>query len=251
MKKFLACVFILAVFALAIFYIGWTQIRVKPDSMGIVISKTSGIDETPVLNGKFSWKWQFLLPTNAIIKTFEIKPLNTKKTVSGTLPSGEAYASIFNADKLFDYSFTFDISLTVSPQAVLELVKQNKITDDKDLAEYLEGAAATLAQNAAAYFLGKAGENALFRPEAVRRDEILRGIQIYKDFPEIDVTIFALTDSKLPDFNMYKKISGMNPQELNLKISATENKSENQTDNQTKNDNQNQISDSLTNSEEL
>ena len=215
MKKFLACVLILAVFTGAVFYIGWTQFRVKPDTFGVVISKTNGIDSKPVLNGQFAWHWQFLLPTNATLKTFQIKPVSAQKTVNGTLPSGEAYASIYGAQGLFDYSFSFDISLTVSPEAVVELMQLNKVTDDNDLTAYLEGAASTLAQKAANYILSRAEGNPLFKAESLRRDEILRGIQIYKDFPEIDVSVFAITSSKLPDYNMYKKISNMQPEELN------------------------------------
>ena len=215
MKKFLACVLILAVFTGAVFYIGWTQFRVKPDTFGVVISKTNGIDSKPVLNGQFAWHWQFLLPTNATLKTFQIKPVSVQKTINGTLPSGEAYASIYGAQGLFDYSFSFDISLTVSPEAVVELMQLNKVTDDNDLTAYLEGAASTLAQKAANYILSRAEGNPLFKAESLRRDEILRGIQIYKDFPEIDVSVFAITSSKLPDYNMYKKISNMQPDELN------------------------------------
>ena len=215
MKKFLACLFILAVFTGAVFYIGWTQFRVKPDTMGVVVSKTSGVDSKPVLNGEFAWHWQFLLPTNATLKIFQIKPLSLQKTVNGTLPSGEAYASIYGAQGLFDYSFTFDILLTLSPEAVVELMQENKVTDDKDLTEYMEGAGSTLAQKAANYILSRADGNSSFRPESLKREEILRGIQIYKDFPEIDVSVFAITSSKLPDYNMYKKISNMQPDELN------------------------------------
>ena len=215
MKKFLACVLILAVFTGAVFYIGWTQFRVKPDTFGVVISKTNGIDSKPVLNGQFAWHWQFLLPTNATLKTFQIKPVSAQKTINGTLPSGEAYASIYGAQGLFDYSFSFDISLTVSPEAVVELMQLNKVTDDNDLTAYLEGAASTLAQKAANYILSRAEGNPLFKAESLRRDEILRGIQIYKDFPEIDVSVFAITSSKLPDYNMYKKISNMQPEDLN------------------------------------
>ena len=214
MKKFLACVFILAVFSGIVFYMGWTQFRVKPDTMGVVISKTNGIDEKPVLNGEFAWHWQFLLPTNATLKTFQIKPVSVQKTVSGCLPSGEAYASLYNAPGLFDYSFTFDIQLTVSPEAVIELMQLNKVTDDSDLTTYLEGAASTLAQQAANYILNRAEANTAFRTESLRREEILRGIQIYKDFPELDITVFSIQNSKLPDYNMYKKISNMQPENL-------------------------------------
>ena len=214
MKKFLACVFILAIFSGIVFYFGWTQFRVKPDSIGIVISKTNGIDDKPVENGEFAWHWQFLLPTNAQLKIFHIKPFEVVKTVSGALPSGEAYAAIYGAEGLFNYSFTFDISLTVSPQALVELMKLNKITDDSDLTAYLEGAAGTLAQHAANFILSKADGNPDFRAESLRREEILRGIQIYKDFPEIDVSVFSIQTSKLPDYKMYKKIQNMQPDEL-------------------------------------
>ena len=214
MKKFLACVFILAIFSGVIFYFGWTQFRVKPDTIGIVVSKTNGIDDKPVQNGEFAWHWQFLLPTNATLKTFHIKPVESVKTISGALPSGEAYAAIYGAEGLFNYSFTFDISLTVSPEAVVELMKLNKITDDSDLGAYLEGAAGTLAQHAANFILSKAQDNPDFRAESLRREEILRGIQIYKDFPEIDVSVFSIQNSKLPDYKMYKKIQNMQPDEL-------------------------------------
>ncbi len=215
MKKFLACVFILAIFSGVIFYFGWTQFRVKPDAIGIVVSKTNGIDDKPVQNGEFAWHWQFLLPTNATLKIFHIKPVETLKNISGALPSGEAYAAIYGAEGLFNYSFTFDISLTVSPEAVVELMKLNKITDDSDLTAYLEGAAGTLAQHAANFILSKAQDNPDFRAESLRREEILRGIQIYKDFPEIDVSVFSIQSSKLPDYKMYKKIQNMQPDELN------------------------------------
>ena len=157
----------------------------------------------------------FLLPSNATLKTFQIKPVSVQKTINGTLPSGEAYASIYGAQGLFDYSFTFDILLTVSPEAVVELMQLNKVTDDNDLTAYLEGAASTLAQKAANYILTRAEGNPSFRTESLKREEILRGIQIYKDFPEVDVSVFAITSSKLPDYNMYKKISNMQPDELN------------------------------------
>ena len=215
MKKFLACVVILAVFTGLVFYTGWTQFKVMPDTIGIVVSKTNGVDEKPVLNGEFSWHWQFLLPTNATLKTFHIKPFMTQKTINGTLPSGEAYASIYNAQGLFDYSFTFEILLTLSPEALVELMELNKITDDSDMESFFEGAAGSLAQHAASYILGLSEGNPGFRVESLKREEILRGIQIYKDFPELDVIVFSVLNSKLPDYNMYKKISNMQPDALN------------------------------------
>lgn len=206
MKKFLACLFILAIFSGVVFYTGWTQFRVKPGQVGVVISKTHGIADKPVLNGEFSWHWQFLLPTNASVKTFEIKPVSVTKSVTGSLPSGDAYSSLFNAGTLFDYKLSFNISITVSPEAVVELLKLNKISDETTLTSYMEGAANTLAQLASDYILRRASDNPSFKVEALRRDEILKGVKIYKEFPELDVMEFSICESKLPDFAMYQRI---------------------------------------------
>lgn len=220
MKKFLACLFILAIFSGAVFYLGWTQFRVKPGQIGIVISKTNGIADKPVTNGEFSWYWQFLLPTNASIKTFEIKPVSVTKTVNGALPSGDAYSALYNADNLFDYKFTFDISVTVAPESLVELLKLNKISDEADLAAYMEGAATNLAQLASDYILRRASENSSFRAESLRRDEILKGVRIYKEYPELDVLTFALTEARLPDYAMYQKLRSQVPSNTSDEINT-------------------------------
>ena len=209
MKKFSISLFILLVFSALVFFIGWTQFKVKAESVGVVISKTSGVDPLPVENGKFSWHWQFLLPTNASLRTFEIKPVNTTKTVSGELPSGNMYSSIFNSSDNFSYSFSFSISITISPQAIVELVKLNKITNTEDLHEYLENAADKIAQLSADYYLKKASESLSFRPESVRRDDLLRNIKIYEEFPEIELSVFAVTKSKIPDYELYEKVRNL------------------------------------------
>lgn len=56
MKKFFknlfACFLIIVVCAAAAFFVGWTSLRVSPDSIGIVKSKTSGVQDEPVSPGK-------------------------------------------------------------------------------------------------------------------------------------------------------------------------------------------------------
>lgn len=206
MKKFLASVFILLVFGGAVFYIGWTQFKVKADYIGVVVSKTNGIDKIPVENGKFSWHKEFLLPTNATIKLFSIQPVNVNKTVSGELPSGSVYSAIFNSNDNFSYSFDFSISVTLAPEKIPELLQDNKISGNEDLQQYLEKACDTIAQLSADYILKKVSENPMFRSESIRRDDILRSIQIYKEFPEIDITAFSVLNTKLPDYVLYTKI---------------------------------------------
>ena len=222
MKKFLISLFILIIFSAFVFFFGWTQYRVKPGEFGVVISKTNGIDETPIQNGEFSWYWQFLLPTNAILKTFSVQPIFVTKQIKGTLPSGEFYAS-FNQKETFDYSFEFSMSLTVSEQNVITLLKENKISTQNDLSQYISNCADTIAQLAASFYLKKIQDNPNFRLESVKRDELLREIKFYEDCPLIELMNFSLVSSKVPDFELYDKLKLRffeNSIELNTEINS-------------------------------
>ena len=114
MKKAFIFFLILAVFSGVVFFIGFTPMKVEPGEFGVVISKTDGVNDAPILNGDRSWNWQFLLPTNTKIERFSIKPVNITKTVSGELPSGSLYTALFNSSGKFDYKFTFSISLSIT-----------------------------------------------------------------------------------------------------------------------------------------
>ena len=223
MKNFFISLFILIIFSAFVFFFGWTQYRVKQGEFGVVISKTNGIDETPILNGEFSWYWQFLLPTNAILKTFSVQPIFVTKQIKGTLPSGEFYAS-FNQKEAFDYSFEFSMSLTVSEQNVITLLKENKITTQNDLSQYISNCADTIAQLAASFYLKKIQDNPNFRLESVKRDELLREIKFYEDCPLIELMNFSLVSSKVPDFELYDKLKLRffeNSIELNTEINSS------------------------------
>lgn len=201
MKKFLICVLILAAFSGVVFWFGWTEVKVKPGEVGIVTTKTDGVSDHYVQNGEFSWYWQFLLPTNAQIQKYSIEPRNTVKTITGALPSADYYSG-YN----FTYSFTYTISLTVEPQSIVNLIKLNRITNDDELTQYLSNAADAVAQLTTNYLLTKLKDNPNYRIESVRRDDILRAINLNREYPEIELTIFAITDSKVPDFKLYEKL---------------------------------------------
>lgn len=216
MKKFNLCLLILILFGAFVFYTGWTQRKVDADKIGVVMSKTNGICETPVIPGEFNWHWQFLLPTNAKLKQFTIEPVNTTKTIRGQLPSGDLYTSIFSSPDSFSYYFTFSLSVTLSPQAVVDLYKENKISNDEDLKTYILGACDSIAQLSADYYLSKSRENPNFNIEKIRRDDVIRAIQTYKEYPELEISTFALTESKVPDYNLYSRLQyqGLNQNQI-------------------------------------
>lgn len=206
MKKFFICIFIIAIFGVFVFFIGWTQIKVKPNNIGIVISKLGGINEKPIIPGEFSWNKEFLLPTNAELKIFELVPLNTTKTISGKLPSANIYSSFFTSGIDFNYEITYSLTLNITPQDLVALYKQNKISNSEDIKLYLENSADGICQFATEYILKKSENNPNFKIESIRRNDLIKNIDIYEQFPNVEISLFAITNSHLPDFNLYKKL---------------------------------------------
>ena len=207
MKKFFASFIILAIFSGFVFWTGWTTIKVPPKSFALVVSKTSGISDRIVKIGEFSWFWQFLLPTNASLVKFNIEPyFSATKNFSSKLPSADFYKG--NSDSLpdFAYNFNFEISLTISPEGFLELYRQNKVTDDNSLKNYFDSAAAYLAQQASSYYIKKHEESKSFRPENLRREDLIRAIKSYIEYPELEIITIALTSYEMPDLELYNQI---------------------------------------------
>ncbi len=193
---------ILLIFGGCVFYFGWTQIKIKPDTCGIVQSKIGGINDKIVIPGEFSWYWDFLIPSNAKLNVFEMKPYNTTKKISGNFQS---YDSNGSYNDYLNYYFDYSISFSYTPEAILHLLKENYISDNEDFKIYLDNAAASLAQIASDYFLKRSAADSSFNPQSVKRDELVAAIASYKDFPELDLTIFSLTDFKLPNYNLYNR----------------------------------------------
>lgn len=180
MKNFI-CFLILLIFGAFVFFVGWTQIKVKPGNIGIVQSKTSGISNKIVIPGKFSWHKEFLIPTNAQIEKFEYKPYNGTKTITGKRSSG-------------DFSFTFQISLSYEPELISDLLKDNKISDQTDFESYLDGVASYLAQRATDYILTKFYQTPYFSPQSVTISELVSNLAFYKDYPDFDINVLSITD---------------------------------------------------------
>lgn len=223
MKKFFIALIILSIFCGAVFFAGWGQLRVKIENTGVVVSKLHGVIEEPIIPGQFFWSWEFLLPTNTQILQFNLNNFSTSKTVKGQLPSGELYTSIFTSQNNFEYKFDYTISLSIEPKAIISLMQDSIINNTEDLTAYFNGAADTIAQLATSYILEKCRENPDFQPESIRRDDLFRALKIYNEFPKIDLVVFAITESKIPDYKLYGQLQHQFIQNQDKYFIATEN----------------------------
>ncbi|MFA6856366.1 MAG: hypothetical protein WCR31_04065 [Treponema sp.] len=202
-KKKIAEILIVIIFTGFVFFLGWTQFKVGAGKCGILISKTSGVNTDPVLPGKFTWHWECLIPTNAELRLFSLKPYIETKSIHGTLPSADVYSAVFNIHSDFSYRFDFSISGKAVPADIAELVKNGIVSDSDSLNSYLDSAYSALANKAAVFILDKITENPSFRPESLKSDDILNGIAAAEDWPYIIFTDFSIISSKLPDRTLY------------------------------------------------
>lgn len=180
MKNFI-CFLIILIFGAFVFFVGWTQIKVKPGNIGVVQSKTGGVSKNLVIPGKFSWHKEFLIPTNAQIQKFEYKPYNGSKTITGKRYTG-------------DYTFTFQISLSYEAELIADLLNDNKISNQDDFESYLDGVASYLAQRAADYILIKFNQDPYFSPQSLTISELVSALAFYKEYPDFDINVLAITD---------------------------------------------------------
>ena len=206
MKKFLF-IFLFLLIAGYVFVAGWTQSRIKPDSCGIVKSRLGGIKEKPVIPGEFSWHWDFIIPKNAKMEQFSMLPFSAEKKFSGQTPVNELYTVLYNEN--MNYSFDFSLSLAITPDAIIRLAKKNVISTDEDLKTYMNNIADYVCQLAANYYITKAQSDPNFKPESVKRSDLVRAIAINEEYPDIDIAVLALSDYKIPNYSLYTKFQNM------------------------------------------
>lgn len=141
MKRVLASLVIILMAAAAVFMIGWVQFGIKPGECGVMVSKTSGVLERPLLPGSFVWRWERLLPTNVTIHKFRMEPYRSVQSYSGSLPGADLYSKML--DSVPDFSYELDVAVQLSPKAesLVSLVEKNEISAQEDLDAYMENKA--------------------------------------------------------------------------------------------------------------
>lgn len=202
MKKFFLTVLFLVIGSV-VFFRGWTQIKIQPDECGIINSIFTGTKQEAVQHGKFSWNWEMVIPKTAKFVKFPVKPYNTSKNISGSIP--QAYLTATYND-LLNYNISYSISLSYTPEALISLYEKNYISDSEDLQLYLENAADSICQMATNYILNCSKIDSFFNPQTLKREDLILNSQAYKEFPDLDVTIFSITSYKLPNYALYNKL---------------------------------------------
>lgn len=185
-----------------VFYFGWIQYKVKPDTCGVLISKTGGVYEKPVVPGVFSWRFEPLLPTNAQLRVFSLSPYTVVKTINGKLPSADIYSLQLKQSPDFTYSFSFRLSIRFTPQGVVSCVKKANIQNDTQLNTELDILAAEMAKLGASAILDKSKDSSItiFSAGAFDFESVLA------DFckeNQVELLSFTVDSAQCPDMALY------------------------------------------------
>ena len=230
-KRFFANIIVLLIAAGAVFFIGWVQFRVSPGTCGIMTSKTGGLYEEPLVPGKFDWKWEKLLPTNVTIKHFNTTPYETTASITGSLPSSSDYASILqltdnSSNPDFSYKLAIKTALTINPEDILELVKNNGVQDQASLDKYMQKCSDQIVSILLPKVLKE--NNNFVEGKVLSSYEIEKLLQgNLNDFKHISINSIELTDVQVPDVKLYQVAENalsiwQNELETNLKQKAKE-----------------------------
>lgn len=201
MKKGIVSVIIILLFGAAVFYFGLVNMKVPAGQYGIMVSKTGGVNENIIENGKLMWRWEALLPTNVEIHKFDHGIFHSSQSLKGSLPSAEIYTSLIKGDPDFSYSFDYEISLLVTPENVVQLLKNGTVNSNESLKTYLEENAEKIAFDLSKNIIEQNAENLVTVFDV---EPAVEQLKKSKKFEYIDVKDVVLKKAKIPDVRLYK-----------------------------------------------
>ena len=222
MKKFLIFMLVMLIIAAAGFYMGWAQFRVPPGSYGVIRSKTHGTDAHVVREGELRWVWYMLIPTNAEVRVFSISPVTHSISSAGFLPSGRLYAELAGVDMDFEWGITGNLSFSINPDALPDLVVRRNISNQEDLAA-LQNDYINRIEIFAVQRLMLIGQNESLMDSLIltsANPELNHDIQTaFPELENIDCTLQAVI---IPDFRLYNSFKDLYDEYLNHQNRALE-----------------------------
>ncbi len=152
-RKFFILIFVLLITGGTAFFFGWMQFAVPAGSCGVMLSKSGGYYDKPIIPGEFMWRWERLVPTNVRILIFNLEPQEIEYETEGQLPSSEKFSVIMEQKNDFRWKWGITASASVNPQGLIRVVKNANIKMQNDLDAYVKEKVKEAAQKTANEFI--------------------------------------------------------------------------------------------------
>ncbi|MDR0377252.1 MAG: hypothetical protein LBH70_05610 [Spirochaetaceae bacterium] len=201
MKKIIIALFIL-ILGGTVFFFGWVQIRVPPGSYGVMRSKTHGIDPAVIKEGEFRWVWYALIPANVELNVFTQKPVEQPIRITGSLPSGNAYAVFAGLDADFSYEYTGSLLFMVRPDQFPVLMEESGVVTQEDLDAFQRRIAGEIVSYAERRLREYAKDGVEIEDSHIDmlKEDILR------EYPYIENLYCSINTVQYPDLALYHSL---------------------------------------------
>jgi len=207
MKKALFSLILLCAVAATGFFLGWAQFNLPAGAVGILRSKTHGVDKEVILPGKISWVWYKLIPTNATVSVFFLNDVQLPIEISGTLPSGDVYSALAGLKTDFSFGFSGSLSYRLKAESLPALAERENLLDQEDLDRYLLRLSGEV-DNHVRRLLWAYGENEKSLKEAQETGTI-RSLEreLRTAFPQAELRSCIIKTIRFPDIVLYDEVS--------------------------------------------
>lgn len=201
MKKFFVLLILLLMAGGAVFYLGWVQMEIPPNTVGVVFSKTWGWELAPLEPGKFSWRWEKLLPRNMSLYLFPLETYSAELSLSGHLPSGELYSLFLEGQPDFRYQLGIQVSYRFKADHLPLLASQDGLLPET-LADFAKGLEVGMAESAREilqdFFSSPSANLSHFSTEIIKK-------KILERYGFLELLSLNLSERVLPDPDLYEK----------------------------------------------
>lgn len=198
MKAFLIILVILVILAGTAFYFGWVQIHLPAENYAVVFTKTGGYDKEVIRPGEFSWRWERLIPTNMTLYIFDLRPRALDVSFQGELPSADLYSSVLPNNPDFSIRGSVSITLAILPDALPDLVAEEKLDPDG-----LDIFYNSKADEISMHVLGRFQEMKIVGVASVSLDQELKE-ELDSEFPDLEIITLRSELVSVPDSELYE-----------------------------------------------
>jgi len=205
MKKALFSLILLCAVAAAVFFLGWAQFSLPAGSVGVLRSKTHGVDGEVILPGKVRWVWYKLIPTNAVVNVFTLNDVQIPIEISGVLPSGDVYSSLVGLKTDFSFHFSGSLSYRLRAESLPDLAERENFLDQEDLDRYIVRFSRDVDNHLRRFLLWAEKEKIL---QEVQETGTIRGLEaeFRKAFPQAELCSCTVKSISFPDLILYNEV---------------------------------------------
>lgn len=209
MRKSVVAFFLILVASAVVFFVGWVQYAIPPNTYGVLRSKTSGVDPTVLRSGRFRWAWERLLPTNTTIELFKIDTVERNVTATGALPSAEVYATMTGSTTDFSYEVQGTVSFTTKPESLPILAAERAIADQAALDAWEERTGGEMGDFVARRLRAYADDPAELDRILVAGSTPRLTADIERAFPDVESVSVVIKTARFPDMALYRTAKGL------------------------------------------